>query len=236
MLKDFDLASKSSVDANLWKLVHYKLIEEFRKHIKSSLQKAKSTQKTMDDKKEWRNLSNSFRTFLTDATGFYLTLVQQVISQYQLHLLVDPWFLNMYPLVPEVALENPHPELVERVILFLHKCWTYLGDLARYREVHSDKKQKHWGMAKRFYTMAIQLIPEYGNPYNQLAVIETYQGHDLDAIYMCLNSYLVKYPFPTASENLSTLLLKGRVSNAPDGQALVSLFIGMTSLVFGTKK
>ena len=41
--------------------------------------------------------------------------------------------------------------------------------LARYRELHSDRKDKtkRWTLAKSFYTLAIWLCPEIGNPFNQ---------------------------------------------------------------------
>jgi hypothetical protein len=75
------------------------------------------------------------------------------------------------------------PEIQEKATLTVHKCLIYLGDLARYRELHSDsKKEKRWSLARNFYTLAVWLCPEIGNPFNQLAVIDTYEAQELSAV------------------------------------------------------
>jgi hypothetical protein len=51
-------------------------------------------------------------------------------------------------------------------------------------------------------------MPENGNSYNQLAVINTYQGKELSAIFMYFRSLVVKQSFPTALDNIKILLKK----------------------------
>lgn len=54
---------------------------------------------------------------------------------------------------------------------------------ARYREVHSDKPNKNWATAVEYYEDARRLVPDSGNPYNQLAVIATYYHDDFGSVY-----------------------------------------------------
>ena len=84
------------------------------------------------------------------------------------------------------------PQLQEKVTLTVHRSLIYLGDLARYRELHADRKEKRWSLSKSFYTLAVWLCPEIGNPFNQLAVIDTYEGNELAAVehYFQRYSYL----------------------------------------------
>jgi len=48
--------------------------------------------------------------------------------------------------------------------------------------MYSDITYKNWSIAKNYYQMAIQLIPCNGNPFNQLAVIASYEMNSLIAI------------------------------------------------------
>ncbi|KAI8600856.1 hypothetical protein EDD21DRAFT_123685 [Dissophora ornata] len=88
----------------------------------------------------------------------------------------------------------------------IQKCFIYLGDLARYRTnirletrtmmeaaqpSGSDQKPPQqikptaadWQAARRFYTRAIQIFPDSGKPYGQLAILASYANDDLDALY-----------------------------------------------------
>jgi hypothetical protein len=49
----------------------------------------KGSSKTLEDRKDWKLLSSSFRAFLTDASAFYLRLVQLLIHIYQLDSVKD---------------------------------------------------------------------------------------------------------------------------------------------------
>jgi len=56
----------------------------------------------------------------------------------------------------------------------IHRCLVFLGDLARYRELHSQKARKNFSVAEGYYYRALAVMPENGNPHNQLAVLATY--------------------------------------------------------------
>ncbi|CAG8778401.1 8415_t:CDS:2, partial [Acaulospora morrowiae] len=55
-----------------------------------------------------------------------------------------------------------------------------------------------------------QLIPESGNPHNQLAVISTYNADDFAAVYHYYRSLVLRHPFLTAKDNISLLFQKAK--------------------------
>lgn len=66
-----------------------------------------------------------------------------------------------------------------------------LPTIARYREIHAEKKEKNWALARMFYTLALRLIPTIGNPFNQLAVIDTYEGDEVGAVERYFRRYIM---------------------------------------------
>ena len=108
----------------------------------------------------------------------------------------------------------------------------------RYRQVYSEKKDKQWSSAKRFYQLAIGLSPEQGHSFNQLAVISAHEGNDLSAVEMYFQSLSVKHPFPTAMDNLLLLFQKStkRLSNGHLDSIELLLsheFISLVGTLFG---
>jgi hypothetical protein len=132
-------------------------------------------------------------------------------------------------------------ELKLKVLTTVHRSLIYLGDLARYREVHADKKDKQWGLARKFYTLAMQLIPDHGNPFNQLAVIDTYEGNELEAVCLYFRSLVVTFPFPTATDNLLILFQKAKQQVESPGQKsafarFIDEFVSLQGFLFGPNK
>ncbi|KAI1318831.1 hypothetical protein EDD11_005677 [Mortierella claussenii] len=106
----------------------------------------------------------------------------------------------------------------------IQKCFIYLGDLARYRtnirletqammtNMHSDSMDPKtpqtkpstadWQAAHRFYTRAIQIFPDSGKPYGQLAILASYANDDLDALYWYTLSLGAKCPSVIVRDNL----------------------------------
>lgn len=81
----------------------------------------------------------------------------------------------------------------------------------------------------------MHLIPDHGNPLNQLAVIDTYEGNELDAVCLYFRSLVVKFPFPTAMDNLLILFQKAKKLNNEKNstKSLIYSFISLHGLVFG---
>jgi hypothetical protein len=184
----------------VWKVGHYRMIEEFRKRLK--LQK---------------KLVNSFRVFLADATKFYLFWIKGWAQAYDLvrvkEIVVSRLDVYESDYGPDFVLAPLalSPELQDKVSKTIHRSLIYLGDLARYRELHvpiNGKREKLWSLARNFYTLAIWLFPENGNPFNQLAVIESYEGNEMGALEYYFKSLSVTTPFSTGFDNVIVLLKK----------------------------
>ena len=108
------------------------------------------------------------------------------------------------------------------LVTLLHKFLIFCGDLARYRELSAhdheadasgNKKTKHlpkhdFSRASAFYEQARLLLPDQGNPSNQLAVVSTYQGDTFASLYYYYRALCVKTPFAKAKINLEKLLAK----------------------------
>ncbi|CAI5742554.1 unnamed protein product [Peronospora destructor] len=99
---------------------------------------------------------------------------------------------------------------LSNVFATLHRCYVFLGDLARYRELHSQKVKKNFAAAEALYHRALALLPENGNPHNQLAVLATYVEAETVAVYHYCRSLLTSQPFTTAEENLALLFERTR--------------------------
>ncbi|CDW95237.1 hypothetical protein [Sporisorium scitamineum] len=109
-----------------------------------------------------------------------------------------------------------------RLMTLLHKFLIFCGDLARYREMSSqdhetdasgNKKGKNLAKANfsraiAFYEQARLILPDQGNPSNQLAVVSLYNGDTFATLYYYYRALCVKTPFAKAKVNLEKLLAK----------------------------
>ncbi|KDE02584.1 hypothetical protein MVLG_06867 [Microbotryum lychnidis-dioicae p1A1 Lamole] len=153
-----------------------------------------------------------------------------------------------------------------KAVPLVHKALICFGDLARYRELFNEhsgpqakerggrrgnkskvtsaggserNKPKNYSRASACYTQARLLIPENGNPSNQLAVISGYTHDTLSSTYHYFRALSVRIPFPTARINLELAFNKavtrwferpsGRREPTPD---FVTAFIALHGLLF----
>lgn len=58
------------------------------------------------------------------------------------------------------------------------------------------------------YRYAIQLSPNSGQPYNQLALLEASRGDNLSTVFYYMRSINVRHPFLAAVNNLNVTLNK----------------------------
>ncbi|CAB4440555.1 unnamed protein product [Rhizophagus irregularis] len=214
---DYEFAQSKEVEQNLWKYVYYKVIEDFRKKIRAlPAPAANGRSKSTSNKK----LISSFRSFLHEATGFYYSFIQRLAIHFalkQLDPVIKKFGLTIEP--TEVCQRSYSEDIKQRAVLSCHKSLIFLGDLARYRELQSDRTNKNWSTACDYYNHARQLVPDSGNPHNQLAVIATYNSDDFLAVYHYYRSLVVKHQFLTAKDNISLLFHKAQNDNSPDGEA-----------------
>ncbi|GAA5820042.1 hypothetical protein JCM11251_005460 [Rhodosporidiobolus azoricus] len=123
------------------------------------------------------------------------------------------------------------------VLPLAHKALICFGDLARYSELYSEAQQqqhptagrggrgrgragkqqqtaqqgrstKNFSKAADCYSQARQLIPDNGNPSNQLAVLAQYASDPLSSVYHYYRALSVRQPFITAQANLQITFKK----------------------------
>lgn len=215
ILEDHDFAETHDVEQALWRL-HYKQIEEFRTRIRKSMAATTATSsgptipipgaKNITRSEPVHKVLASFKSFLSEAKGFYHELILKLRAK---HGLPQDFFST-----EEINCNNNQKSAADlkRCQLSCHRCLIYLGDLARYKELHGDADgQNHdWSVAANYYLKAISFWPASGNPHNQLAVLATYVGDELLAVYRYFRSLAVEMPFLTARDNLILLFEKNR--------------------------
>jgi hypothetical protein len=111
-----------------------------------------------------------------------------------------------------------------------HRCLIFRGDLQRYwqtlKQEEEQQKSKRaaasgsvtsgeaalfssfkprWSRVSRCYFLAVTLLPQLGQPWNQLAVLATYEHDTLLAVYRYFRALSAVTPFPTAEVNLKLL-------------------------------
>lgn len=195
---DPKFAASKDVEQSLWKSCYYKRIEDFRKYIRKYANQAVSSRDPAS-RAHLHTICTSFGYFLREASVFYNALLNHFSSQMQL--------------AKQNMGENGSigtSEDISRISLSLHRCLIFLGDLARYRELHSENRVKKWEECELYYQRALEALPGGGNPHNQLAVLATYTEAECVAVYRYCRSLLIDQPFMTARENLALLYEKNR--------------------------
>jgi len=209
IINHYEFASSKDVEQNLWKVVFYRIIEEYRKKIRNSMGARNDKSSDPSAKDDLGKLCESFRSFLHSANKFYNELIKKLQEKYNLKL--DG---TEYPLK---ALKDETPNF-HKSYLSCHRCLIFLGDLARYhRDLVNHPSQKDWVKASRFYKQALKLIPDNGNPHNQLAVLATYVDDEFGAVYHYFLSLGCAHPFLTAKDNLQVLFEKNRQKFSAEG-------------------
>lgn len=155
---------------------------------------------------EFRKVSTKFRAFIQEATGFYHRLIQNLASCYDLNESGDS--MHAVPIGDKRPLSDITDAARQCAISSCHKCYIFLGDLARYRQTFNDSPKKNWSAARDYYNEARNLLPSSGNPYNQLAVIATFTPNNFLALYFYYRSLAVRLPFMTARNNIKVLIQK----------------------------
>jgi hypothetical protein len=194
---DLEFATAKELEHSLWKTVFYKRIEHFRKRIRKCAAEAGSRGKNNDDKTSHQLLHEvcfQFSAFISDASVFYGGLLKR--------------FQTFYESLLRSA--SGADGIVRCAKQSCYRCLVFLGDLARYKELHSENERKDWSHAENFYYKALEVVPSNGNPHNQLAVLATYIDAECVAIYRYARSLLVFQPFVTAKANLVLLFEKNR--------------------------
>ncbi|KAI3446578.1 hypothetical protein Pfo_003243 [Paulownia fortunei] len=214
VLEDHAFSEQHDVEYALWQL-HYRRIEELRALFNAALasagsvasQNGKGPVRTGPDR--LTKIRSQFKTFLSEATGFYHDLMLKIRAKYGLPLGYfsdDPD--NQIPMSKD---GNKSSE-VKKGLISCHRCLIYLGDLARYKSLYGegDSKARDFAAASSYYMQASSLWPSSGNPHHQLAILAGYSNDELQSIYRYFRSLAVDNPFITARDNLIIAFEKNR--------------------------
>lgn len=170
VLEDHAFSEQHEIEFALWQL-HYRRIEELRALFNASLASAGSTA-SQNGKGPGRSgpdrltkIRSQFKTFLSEATGFYHDLMLKIRAKYGLPL---EYFSddNQIPMSKD---GNKSSE-VEKGLISCHRCLIYLGDLARYKGLYGEgeSKTRDFAAASTYYMQASSLCSSNGNPHHQV--------------------------------------------------------------------
>ncbi|XP_001605792.1 protein SMG7 [Nasonia vitripennis] len=186
LILDLEYALDRKVEQELWNL-------GFKNYIAMLQSQAK------DRRNPKRGESQAMLSWcLEAASGFYLTLLQEICTAFDLDL---PFRRKSYVygcISPWKAVEKLSAPHKSSCFYACQYCLVHLGDIARYR---NQNKQ-----AELFYRHAVSLSPSSGQPYNQLALLEASRGDKLGTVFHYVRSVAVKHPFPVATANLAKTL------------------------------
>ncbi|GJN90649.1 hypothetical protein Rhopal_003661-T1 [Rhodotorula paludigena] len=157
------------------------------------------------------------------------------------------------------------------VLPLAHKALICFGDLARYSELYNessvapaaasaggkkgggkrggkggpggaqDKRVKTYTKAAECYHQARLLMPDNGNPSNQLAVLAQYTAEPVSSVYHYYRALCVRSPFTTARANLQITFSKavtrwfapeGGEPKGDEGDKFLSAFLVLQGILF----
>jgi protein SMG7 len=184
ILLDHDLSEQKEVEYLLWQL-HYKRIEDFRRNI-SAASSVASSGKSNANPDRVKRIKSAFKSFLSEATGFYHDLMLKIKSNWGLPLSYFPEGLDN---ANNSVRDDKKTVQLKKGLISCHRCLIYLGDLARYKSLHGDgdSASREYAAASSYYKEAASIYPSSGNPHHQV----------LPHYYTCSVDYL----FSTQSFN-----------------------------------
>ncbi|XP_076316149.1 uncharacterized protein LOC143228739 [Tachypleus tridentatus] len=189
LLYDLEYALDKKVEQELWNYV-------FRNPI-SALQSKAKTQKKINSSETVAQLT----LLLESASGFYFQLLQKICCAFDVDLLCfskDLTFESNKKL--KCKFESSSIPSKSSVLYICQHCLVHLGDISRYR---CQSLQ-----AETYYKHAVEVGPNSGQPYNQLAILEAASGDKLSTVFFYIRSLAVSHPFPAAATNLQKLFSK----------------------------
>ncbi|EPS74174.1 hypothetical protein M569_00570, partial [Genlisea aurea] len=216
VLEDHDFSEKHEIEFCLWQL-HYRRIEELRARFNACVSSAGSDA-PQNGKGPVRSgpevltkIRFQFKSFLSEATGFYHDLMLKIRAKYGLGL---GYFSDDSDNQISMSKDQGKYSEVKKGLVSCHRCLIYLGDLARYKGLYgeADCKARDFAAASSYYLEAYSLWPSNGNPHHQLAILAGYSNDELLSIYRYFRSLAVENPFATARDNLIIAFEKNRQS------------------------
>ncbi|XVF47255.1 hypothetical protein PTKIN_Ptkin03bG0094800 [Pterospermum kingtungense] len=212
ILEDHSFSEQHNIEYALWQL-HYKRIEELRAHYSAALassgSNASQAVKGPPRPDRLTKIRLQFKTFLSEATGFYHDLILKIRAKYGL-----PFGYFSDDSESRIVMDKDGKKSadIKKGLVSCHRCLIYLGDLARYKGLYGDgeAKSREYAAASSYYLQAASIWPSSGNPHHQLAILASYSGDELLAVYRYFRSLALDNPFSTARDNLIVAFEKNR--------------------------
>lgn len=170
ILEDHTFSEQHNVEYALWQL-HYRRIEEFRAHFNAAAAASAGSVPPRSAKgprpDRVTKIRLQFKTFLSEATGFYHDLILKIKAKHGLSL---GHFSDDFE--ARIIFEKDEKKSIEmkKGLIACHRCLIYLGDLARYKGLYGegDSKNRDYAAASSYYLQAASLLPSSGNPHHQV--------------------------------------------------------------------
>ncbi|XP_065208796.1 nonsense-mediated mRNA decay factor SMG7-like [Planococcus citri] len=195
LVLDLEYAINKKIEQDLWNLGFKNYIDALQKLVKD---------RKNPKRNEYQGLLN---ICLESASGFYLILLEEICVTFNVSLPFPSYrkytYLQSNSRKSHIDTLIKQPQKSSCYYICQH-CLVHLGDIARYK---FRCKQ-----AEIFYRNAIILSPSSGQPYNQLALLETSRGDKLATVFYYVRSIAVRNPFPAATSNLALTLNKANVN------------------------
>lgn len=165
LLEDYASSVKLEVELFLWQL-HYRKIVRFRVHVPCNIRLDGSTLpeagESIIQSDRVGKMRDSFNFFLSEATDFYLKLLEKIRSKFQLPI----GYILEYQFVSG---NDKMSAQLKKVLFSCHQCLIYLGDLARYKLLYDmEPSGSQHEVASSYYTQANSIWPFSGNPHHQV--------------------------------------------------------------------
>ncbi|KAK6127253.1 hypothetical protein DH2020_038979 [Rehmannia glutinosa] len=200
ILEDHAFSEQHDVEYALWQL-HYRRIEELRALFNAALasvgsaasQNGKGPVRTGPDR--LTKIRIQFKTFLSEATGFYHDLMLKIRAKYGLPL---GYFSDDHDSQIPMSKDGNKSSEVKKGLISCHRCLIYLGDLARYKSLYGEGDSKA-GISQLHLVTICKLLRSC---LQVLAILAGYSNDELLSIYRYFRSLAVDNPFITARDNL----------------------------------
>ncbi|KAE8711329.1 Protein SMG7 [Hibiscus syriacus] len=212
ILEDHAFSEQHNIEYALW-LLHYKRIEELRAHYSAVLASGGSDAsqgvKVPPRPDRLAKIRLQFKTSLSEATEFYHDLILKISAQYGL-----PFGYFSDDSESQIVMDKDGKKSTDIIkgLVSCHRCLIYLGDLARYKGLYGDGDSKscEYAAASSYYLQAASIWPSSGNPRHRLAILASYSGDELVAVYRYFRSLALDNPFTTSRDNLIVAFEKNR--------------------------
>lgn len=171
ILEDHGFSEQHNIEYTLWQL-HYRRIEELRTHFSAALANTKSNTSQGARPDRITKIRLQFKTFLSEATGFYHDLILKIRAKYGLPLGYFSEDSDNRVVLEKDAKKSSD---MKKGLISCHRSLIYLGDLARYKGLYGegDSKTREYAAASSYYLQAASLWPSSGNPHHQVYACNT---------------------------------------------------------------